>query len=109
MKVNKLISELQKIDSSIVESDTSGSNYISLECVTNKGKNRKFLELPKNYNEDITWLKCHIDTILSVMKDARETKDGAPINKQVYFDNEIGDEKIINIAVASYDKVKNLY
>lgn len=109
MKVNKLISELQKKESSIVESATPSSNYISLKCVTNKGKNRKFLELPKNHNEDITWLKCHIDTILPVMKDTRETKDGAPINKQVYFDNEIGDEKIINIAVASYDKVKNLY
>ncbi|MCY7018223.1 hypothetical protein [Streptococcus sanguinis] len=109
MKVDELIGELQKKDLSVIQSETSKSGYISLECVTNKGKNRKFLELPKNNNEDITWLKCHIDTILPAMDDTRPTKDGAPINRQVYFDNKIGDEKIINIAVASYNKVKNLY
>ena len=109
MKVNKLIRELKKKDSSIVESDTSGSDYISLQCVTNKGKKRKFLEIRNRKNGDITILKCEKDTFLSVRTNSKVVKAGVPINKQVYFDNDVEEENIVNIAVASYEKVKSRY
>ena len=109
MKVSDLIDALKEQGLNITPQ--INKQQISLYCRTNKGRSRKFLELPKNMVDEVTWLQCHVAASTLPKNSGFISKvviNGAPINRKVDF-ADVNDQDIIEIAVSSYDKVVSLY
>ena len=109
MKVSDLINALK--DQGLNITYKINKQQISLYCRTNRGRSRKFLELPKNMIDEVSWLQCHVDASISPKNSSFISKvviNGAPINRKVDF-SDINDQDIIEITVSSYDKVVSLY